>query len=156
MTNTWMAAAAVSVALGLGGCAGEFNRAESGTVIGAVAGGLIGNQFGNGSGRALATAAGAIAGGIIGHEIGRQLDEDDRRLAQDAEYRALEEGPSDRPIRWRNPDSGHYGEVIPRQAYREERRVCREFEQRVWIDGRREVMTGRACRRPDGTWRNVG
>ncbi|MEO0671626.1 MAG: RT0821/Lpp0805 family surface protein [Pseudomonadota bacterium] len=156
MTKRWVAAALASATLGLAGCAGEFNRAESGTVIGAVAGGLIGNQFGRGSGRALATAAGAIAGGIIGHEIGRDLDEEDRRMAQAAEYRALEEGPSDRPIRWRNPDSGHYGEVIPRRAYREEERTCREFEHRVWIDGRREVMTGRACRRRDGTWRNVG
>ncbi|MEL6298140.1 MAG: RT0821/Lpp0805 family surface protein [Pseudomonadota bacterium] len=149
-------AAALAASVAVAGCAGEFNRAESGTVIGAVAGGLIGNQFGKGSGNALATAAGAIVGGIIGHEIGRDLDAEDRRLAQEAEFRALEDGESGRAIPWQNPDSGHRGEVIPRRAYREERRVCREFEHRVWIDGRREVMTGRACRRPDGTWRNVG
>ncbi|MEO1720158.1 MAG: glycine zipper 2TM domain-containing protein [Pseudomonadota bacterium] len=126
--------------LGLSACAGEFDRSESGTVIGAVAGGILGNQVGRGKGRAVATVAGALIGGIVGHEIGRSMDEQDRRLAQNAELRALEDGRTGRPIAWRNPDSGHYGEVIPRRAYERENRTCRDYEHVVWIDDRREVM----------------
>jgi hypothetical protein len=32
---------------------------------------------------------------------------------------------------------------------------CREFQQEIIIDGRRELAYGRACRRPDGSWRVV-
>jgi surface antigen len=32
---------------------------------------------------------------------------------------------------------------------------CREFSQRVFIDGRRETAYGVACRQPDGGWRIV-
>jgi len=145
------------VTIALTGCAGEFNRQESGTVLGGIAGGLIGNQFGRGSGRVAATFAGAVIGGIIGNEIGRKLDERDRLLAQQAEYRALESGRSGEPVPWRNPDSGHYGEVVPREAYDHDRfGKCREFEHIVHIDGQREIMRGRACRNSNGTWRNVG
>jgi len=143
------------VSLAVAGCAGEFNRAESGTVIGAVAGGILGNQVGKGTGRTVATVAGALVGGIVGHEIGRSMDAQDRRLAQDAELRALEDGPSGRPIAWRNPDSGHYGEVVPRRAYERADRTCRDYEHTVWIDEQREVVRGTACRQPDGTWRTI-
>lgn len=139
----------------LAGCADGPNHAETGTVIGAVAGGILGNQVGSGTGKVLATAAGVVIGGIVGHNIGRALDENDRRLAQEAEFAALEEGQSGEAVPWRNPDSGHYGEVIPNRAYRRGDSQCREYEHRVWIDGRREIMRGTACRNPDGTWRSV-
>lgn len=142
--------------LALAGCADGPNHAETGTVIGAVAGGIIGNQVGSGTGNVLATAAGVVVGGIVGHTIGQALDDHDRRLAQEAEFAALEEGESGEVVPWRNPDSGHYGEVVPSRAYRRGDRQCREFEHRIFIDGRRETMRGTACRNPDGTWRNVG
>ena len=91
-------------------------------LVGAVAGGLIGNQFGKGGGKVAATVAGAVIGGIVGNEIGRTLDERDRELAREAEYDAWERGPPRRPVRWRNPDNGRYGEIVAEDYY--ERRGC--------------------------------
>jgi surface antigen len=142
--------------LGLAGCGPEGpTHAQSGAVMGAVAGGVIGHQFGKGSGNVLATVAGAVVGGIVGSEIGRRLDEQDRRLAQAAEYEALERGESGRSRQWRNPDSGHYGEIVPSRPYRRQELDCRDYTHTVFIDGRPQTMRGTACRNPDGTWRNV-
>ena len=73
------------------------NNQGPGTIVGAVTGGLVGNQLGRGKGKVAATAAGAVIGGIIGNQIGRDMDEQDRRMAAAAEYRALEYGQSDAP-----------------------------------------------------------
>lgn len=144
--------AALCATLMVGGC-GPGNKADTGTLVGAVAGGIIGNQVGSGTGRVLATAAGAFVGGIVGHNIGKSLDDRDRMYAREAEYDALERG---RAVPWRNPDSGRYGEVVPRRSYSRSGRSCREYEHTVYISGRPETMVGQACRNPDGTWSNVG
>jgi surface antigen len=98
---------------------------------------------------------GGVAGGIIGSEIGRSMDEQDRRLAQQAEYDALEEGESDRPRRWKNAENGRYGDVVPGRPYKRGSVDCRDYTHTVYIDGRPKTMRGTACRNPDGTWRNV-
>ena len=121
-----------------------------------MAGGIIGNQFGKGSGNVLATVAGAVVGGIVGSEIGRSMDEQDRRLAEQAEFDALEAGESGRPRHWRNPDNGRYGDVVPGRAYKRGSIDCRDYTHTVYIDGRPQTMRGTACRNPDGTWSNVG
>jgi surface antigen len=131
------------------------NKADTGLIVGGVAGGIIGNQVGKGSGNVLATVAGAVIGGIVGSEIGRSMDEQDRRLAQEAEYAALEEGESDRPRRWRNPDNGRYGDVVPGRPYKRGTVDCRDYTHTVYIEGRPKTMRGTACRNSDGTWRNV-
>ncbi len=136
------------------GCGGGPNE-DTGLVAGAVAGGLVGNQFGKGSGNVLATVAGAAVGGLVGSEIGRSMDEQDRRLAERAEFAALEEGESDRPRRWRNPDNGRYGDVVPGRPYKRSNVDCRDYTHTVYIDGRPRKMHGTACRNPDGSWRNV-
>mgnify|MGYP001818908539 CR=1 FL=1 len=141
----------------LAGCgANGPNKADTGTVVGAVAGGLLGNTVGKGKGKVLATVAGAFVGGIVGNSIGQSLDEQDRILAQQAEYAALERGQSGVAQTWRNPDNGRYGEVIPSKPYRRGSNDCRDFTHKVYIDGRPQAMRGTACRNPDGTWRNVG
>jgi surface antigen len=140
------------LALALPGCE---TKQDTGTVVGAIAGGVIGNQFGKGAGKAVATVAGAMVGGIVGNEIGRQLDVRDRQLAQQAEMDAWERGPPGRPVRWRNPDNGRYGEVVAEDYYERGGARCRDFIHRVWIDGRPQQMRGTACRNPDGTWTQV-
>jgi len=150
-------ATALVVTLGLAGCGPDGpNKADTGTVVGAVAGGLLGNTVGNGTGRVLATVAGAFVGGVVGHSIGRSLDQQDRALAQQAELAALERGESGRATPWRNPDTGRYGEVVPSRPYRRGSQDCRDFTHKVYIDGRPQAMKGTACRNPDGTWSNVG
>ncbi len=146
-------ASIIAASLAVAGCGpGGISKADGGTAIGAVAGGILGNQVGNGSGRVLATVAGAFIGGVVGHTIGQALDEQDRRLAQEAELAALEDGRSGIARPWRNPDSGHYGEVVPQRPYKRGPRHCRDYTHTVYISGRPETMSGTACRNPDGTW----
>jgi surface antigen len=132
------------------------NKADTGLAVGAITGGLIGHSAGRGNGRAFAAAAGAVVGGILGSEIGRSMDRQDRLLAQRAEFDALERGPSGRPVAWRNPENGRYGEVIPGSPYRRGYEDCRDYTHTITVDGRPQTMRGTACRNPDGTWRNLG
>jgi surface antigen len=136
-------------------CSGPNANQDTGTIAGAVLGGIVGNQFGKGSGKVVATMAGAVVGGIVGNEIGRKLDDRDRMLAREAEYEAWERGPPGRPVKWRNPDNGRYGEIVSEDYYERAGSRCRNFVHRVYIDGRPQAMRGTACRNPDGTWRQV-
>lgn len=150
-------AAALACALAIGGCGPEGpTKADTGLAVGAIAGGLLGNTVGKGGGRTAATIVGAVVGGIVGSEIGRSMDEQDRQLAQAAEYDAFESEASGRPVRWRNPDNGRYGDVVPMARYRRGDLDCRDYTHTIYIDGRPRAMRGTACRNPDGSWRNVG
>ena len=120
------------------------------------AGGIVGNQFGKGKGNVLATVAGAVVGGLVGSEIGKSMDARDRQLAQEAELDALERGSSGQPRKWKNPDNGRYGEVVPSKPYKKGPSDCRDYTHTIYIDGRPQQMRGTACRNPDGTWANVG
>lgn len=149
-------ALAVAVALGVTACGPNGpNKADTGLAVGAIAGGILGNQVGKGTGRALATFTGALVGGVVGHEIGRSLDEQDRMLAREAEFDALERGQSGVARSWRNPDNGRYGEVVPSRPYKRGAQDCRDYSHTVYIEGRPEVMRGTACRNGDGSWRAV-
>lgn len=131
------------------------NKADTGLAVGAVAGGILGNQFGKGTGNVAATAIGAVIGGIVGSEIGRSMDQQDRMLAQQAEFDALERGQSGAARQWRNPDNGRYGEVVPSRPYKRGSTDCRDYTHKIYIDGQAQAMKGTACRNPDGTWTNV-
>ncbi len=150
------AALTVSLALSLAACGPNGpNKADTGLAVGAVAGGILGNQIGGGSGKIAATAIGAVLGGIVGSEIGRSMDQQDRMLAQQAEFDALERGQSGVSRQWRNPDNGRYGEVIPTRPYKRGANDCRDYTHKIFIDGQQQAMRGTACRNPDGTWTNV-
>ena len=88
-----------------------------------------------GRGKVAATAIGAVVGGIVGSEIGRSMDQQDRMLAQQAEFDALERGQSGQSRQWRNPDNGRYGEVIPSRPYKRGALDCRDFTHKIYIDG---------------------
>ena len=149
---------AASAVMLLAACTGTTTTSAPnqtvGTVVGAVAGGIVGNQVGSGSGRAVATAVGIVAGGLIGNQIGASLDEQNRIRAQQAEYRALQTGQT---TYWRDPaGKPYYGEVVPGRTYQAPTgSVCKEYTHTVYIEGRAEVLTGSACRQPDGTWQPV-
>jgi surface antigen len=146
--------AAVLVPALLAACA-TGSKQETGTVVGAVAGGLIGSQVGQGRGQVAATVAGAFLGGVSGNQIGANLDEADRRAAMEAQYRALEYGAPGAPTAWRNPRSGHYGNIVPGQPYQTTGRHCRDYTHTIYVDGRPQTLRGRACRNPDGTWQKI-
>jgi surface antigen len=149
MKKLGLMATALVLALFSSGCA---TKEDTGTLVGAGTGALIGNQFGKGGGRVAATIGGALVGGFIGNRIGKSMDDEDRRRAAEAQYAAFENGQRSE---WRNPNTGRYGYITPRPIYTYQSMTCRQFEQTIYVDGRPETMVGKACRQPDGTWREV-
>lgn len=153
-------AAVSAVALMLAACAGSPDgmgpgpRENTGTLLGAGGGALLGAAVaGGGPGSRLAGAAiGGLLGGLVGNRIGAALDEDDKRRAYAAQMDALEHGRSGVATSWKNPDSGHYGAVIPGPAYADNGHNCRSYTHTIYISGRPETARGTACRNPDGTW----
>jgi surface antigen len=149
---------AAIVAISVAACAatpetGQGAKENTGTLLGAVAGGLIGSQFGGGNGERIAAGlAGAAIGGMIGNRIGASMDDEDKRLAYEAQVQALESGPSGTAVPWRNPDSGRYGSVVPGHAYQANGLQCRPYTHTIYIDSKPQVARGSACRNPDGTW----
>jgi surface antigen len=148
----------LGLAASLAACAGNPDamgaKEGTGTLLGAGTGALLGAAVaGGGTGDRLAGAAiGGLVGGLIGNRIGASLDEQDKRLAYEAEMNALERGQSGAPVAWRNPDSGRYGSVVPGPAYQDRGRNCRAYTETIYIDGRPQTARGTACRNPDGSW----
>lgn len=123
-----------------------------GGVLGGVAGGVIGSQIGKGDGKTIATIGGAIIGYLVGSAVGQDLDRVDHACVG----QALEHAETHRTVAWRNPDSGRSYEVTPTNIYKNDGgEYCREYTSVSTIDGRTRKVYGRACRRPDGTWRLI-
>ena len=145
-------AAVLGTSLLLAGCSQETQNQDVGTVVGGALGGLLGAQVGSGSGRVAAAVAGSIAGALIGGSIGKSMDELDRMKAT----QSLERTPTGQTSTWQNPDSGNSYAVTPTNTYTNAGGApCRDYTTEGWIDGKREVIKGTACRQPDGTWRAV-
>lgn len=133
-----------------------------GTGIGGIVGGIIGHQFGKGSGNTAATIGGVILGGIAGNAIARDGCRDKRHDAyyyNNAYYDAFNDPDEDDQYEWNNPYTNNHGYVTTgdtyEDGYQNNEGPCREFTQKVYIDGRPETATGVACRQDDGTWRIV-
>ncbi len=133
----------------------------AGVIAGALIGGLLGNAIGRGSGRGYrrgsgnggATIAGVVLGGVAGAALTRNLTCDDRSYAYRSYYDGLNTRRPNSRYTWNNPRSGHRGDFYVRDYYRGPRGYeCANFSQTIWIGGRPEEATGRACRQPDGTW----
>jgi surface antigen len=125
-----------------------------GTIAGAALGGLAGSQIGSGTGQLAAVGAGVLLGALLGNEIGKSLDRADQAALQRTTQSTLETQPSGTVATWQNPDSGNYGTVTPRPAYRTSSgQYCREFQQSITVGGETQDAYGTACRQPDGTWK---
>ena len=128
-----------------------------GKVFGAGLGALAGSQIGSGKGQLASVAIGALAGAWMGGEIGKSLDAADKAFMNRTTQKSLEYSKAGATSSWRNPDSGNSGTVTPAQAYQKASGdVCRTFEQTIFVDGKKETATGKACRNPDGTWKVIG
>jgi surface antigen len=131
-------------------------KQTGGTLLGAGLGALIGSQVGSGKGQMAAIAIGALAGAWGGGEIGKSLDKADRAYAERTAQDGLEYAQVGQAQAWRNPDSGNSGTFTPTKTYQTtDGRNCRQFETTIYVDGKQETGTGRACRRSDGTWQIV-
>lgn len=149
-----LAIAIVSLGL-LGACADTENNPKQslGTLLGAGVGALAGSQIGSGKGQLAAVAVGALGGAMFGGEVGKSLDKADKLYASQTAQDALEHNRTGQSATWRNPDSGNSGTVVPTSTYQTAGTDCREYTSTIYVDGRSETATGRACREPDGTWR---
>ncbi len=144
------------IALALAGCYETTGTKQTiGTGAGAVLGGLAGSQVGSGSGRLWATGAGVLAGALLGSEVGKSLDRSDLMYAERANTRAYN-APIGETISWNNPETGNRGTITPiRDGTSRTGRYCREYQQEVFVGGRRESAYGTACQQPDGSWEIV-
>ena len=154
-TMLQITAALLLVVVAATGCATiEDNpKASIGAFGGAAFGGLIAAAAGGGG----AAIAGAVIGGaLLGGFAGNALDQRDKRLAAEAQQRALESAPTGQPVAWTNPDNGHAGTVTATRTYQSGGAYCREFQSDVTIDGKPDKAWGTACRQPDGSWKVQG
>lgn len=132
------------------GCSGQGPKQGAGTLLGAASGAFIGSQFGGGKSQLFGVAIGALGGAYIGSEIGKIMDDNDRRLAEEAQRKAIETNTG---YRWENRNNGNSGTVTPVKTYNtSNNRICREYEHDIRIGGKNEVMRGTACQRSDGSW----
>lgn len=132
------------------------NQAILGGITGAVAGGALGSTIGKGRGRTAAITIGALLGGAAGYEIGRSLSSQDRASLSDTTYQSLAYDQDYSPRSWNSSDSDYYGSVTPTRTYEDRYgQTCRQFEQTIYIEGRRETGRGTACRNQDGSWQIV-
>lgn len=142
---------ALCFSLILGGCAGPVPQEQTGMVLGGALGGALGAQVGGGHGRTAATIAGTIAGAAIGGAVGRSMDSTDRMKVSNT----LENSRTGTASQWRNPDSGNRYAVTPTRTYESHGTPCREYTVDGNIGGKKEKVTGTACRQADGSWRSV-
>jgi surface antigen len=123
----------------------------AGVIAGALIGGLLGNAVGNG--RGAPTVAGVIVGGTVGAALTRDLNCDDRSYAYKSYYDGFNAGRPNATYQWRNPRSNNYGNFRVADYYNDPDGFrCANYTQQIFINGRPQAASGRACQQPDGTW----
>ena len=138
--------AAVSIAtVALSACTPGHNVPGS-TLAGATAGGLIGGGLFHGS--PYGVIGGALLGGIIGNQIGQYMDRQDRANM----HSAVVYTPVGSAAHWTNHKTNVTYQVQPIKNYHKGNRYCREYQERVKINGKWQQAYGHACRMPDGSW----
>lgn len=134
--------AAAFLLLAATGCE-NMQKRDWGTAIGGIFGAAAGYKIGDDS--AGGAAIGALLGAVVGRMIGQYMDDADRRKLA----RTIDEAPRGQTVAWHNEESGRDFAVTPTSDfYPEGEQECRRFDQVVYVDGRREVMKGVACRAP--------
>jgi len=83
-----------------------------------------------------------------------QLTPADREMNRKCINKTLSEAPTGKTWNWKNPKTGNSGTVTPTSPpKREAGETCRTFDETVTLkDGRSEKVSGRACKKPDGSW----
>ena len=122
-----------------------------GSALGAAAGGLLGSQFGHGSGKSVMTIAGVLGGALAGGAVGRSMEPVDQACVN----QTLEHGQTGQTVAWQNPDNGSTYQVTPTRTYQMNGTDCREYTTTAVIDGQQQQILGKACRQPDGTWKQM-
>jgi surface antigen len=146
-----------AMALALGGC--DLTTSDGGLNLGtdsiARAYTSTKSAVGLSEENAAVAVTNAAFGGMLGPKLGAALNDEDRRLAYDAQIDALDRGAPGAPVPWRNTASGHYGNIVAGPAYNQKGRECRGFSHTVTVNGDLKTARGTACRTPDGAWAAV-
>jgi Ni/Co efflux regulator RcnB/surface antigen len=125
----------------------------AGVIIGAVLGGLLGNAAGGRNNQTAGTVAGVFAGGALGAMLTNNLDCQDRAYAYQTYSDGFNAGRSNVSYQWRNPKNDRRGEFTVRSYYDDPDGFrCANYTQKIFIGGRAQEGTGRACRQPNGSW----
>jgi surface antigen len=119
-------------------------KTATGAALGAAGGGAAG------------IVGGVLLGGLLGGAIGNALDQRDKQMAYQTQQAALESTRTNQTATWRNPDTGHSGSYTPVKTYETSSgQYCREYQEKVVIDGKTSSAYGTACRQADGSWKIV-
>jgi surface antigen len=106
-----------------------------------------------------------VVGGFAGQELAHRGQQAALRQVgvatpadQQAQDRALsvslESSVSGTATPWRNPDTGHAGDVMPVRTFKAKNgQFCREFIETSKVFGTDQESGGVACRRADGAWK---
>jgi surface antigen len=92
--------------------------------------------------------------GLIGTRIGAGIDDTDRRLGLNAEYRALEYGDAGAAVDW-GGRGGVSGVVVPGPRYGVNANDCRQITETLMANNATQSVTATACRGGDGIWRII-
>lgn len=103
------------------------------------------------SGSVSNTVLAPMGNGILGSSI-VQLAPSDRRVAIEAEYKALEYAPKGQAVSWKGRSGNASGEVTAAQPYQVGSQNCRQYSHSFNIDGAPQTARGTACRNNDGSW----
>ena len=135
----------LAMMVSLASCAGEYNRGQSGAVIGGAGGAVVGQAIGRST---EATLIGLAVGTMLGYIVGNEMDKQDRQQLN----QVYERGVSGQQSSWHNPDSGNAYTVTPQPAVQSSSGPCRKAEIRAVIDGKPETTYSTACRDSSGQW----
>ena len=146
--------AVLVVSIGLVGCSTNTRQENTalGAVSGAVVGGVAGSLVGAGAGQAVAIGVGAIAGALIGGTIGHSMDSSDNVHV----YETMNNGPVNKAHYWKNKKTGYKYKIVPttgRISYKGHH-DCRKFYTHAIIKGKKQSLTGIACR-VNGKWHAI-
>ncbi|BCS88656.1 glycine zipper domain-containing protein [Pseudodesulfovibrio sediminis] len=123
------------------GCAN--NRAQQGAAVGGLAGATIGALTFND--KLLGAAVGAGVGTLMGYIVGNEWDKADEQKVQ----QTLEQGRSNEPAQWTNPDTGRSYTATPTPPYVSENKIYRDVT--IKSEEGQEIMA-KAWRDDQGVW----
>ncbi len=86
----------------------------------------------------------------------KHFTEADWDLLRGAARTALNEKANGEGVKWRNPETGHYGSLTPISRTQVDGRTCRDLIIRNFAEGLQGGGTYRLCRTRDGEWKLLG
>jgi len=94
----------------------------------------------------------AMRPGLATEEIRGMFTSSARNLALQAEFQALQFGPTGAPVAW-DGRGERRGNVIPGPVYRIGSRDCRDYTHTFYLGDEATVRKGTACRQGEGDWK---